>query len=280
MPYAELSDVRLHYHVADYADPWREPAVVLLHHGFARNLEFWRAWVPLLARELRVLRFDARGCGESSIPPPGFAYSFEQAVADALGLLDHLGIARVHWVGEASGGIVGLSLALMHPQRIASLSLCNTPFRLPRATNDMFVPEEVERLGVGHWARKTLSNRLDLDKIDPRWVAWSIEQFDRNSPHAAIAQHGMIAGADLFERLPEVKAPVLVLAGANSRIAPADAMREMQARLPHARLQLSRAMGRASPSAFRSGARPRCARSSRVSETRAFTAATLRRGRA
>jgi 3-oxoadipate enol-lactonase len=238
MPIAQLDDIVLNYHLADYTDPWRASETILLHHGFARNLEFWRAWVLPLARDFKVLRFDARGCGRSTIPPPGFAYSFGQAVDDAVGLIDRLGIERVHWVGEASGGIVGLMLALAHPQRIASLSLCNTPFRLPQATNDLFVPEEVERLGMGHWARKTLTNRLDVDRIDPEWIDWSIAAFDRNAPHASIAQHAMIADADLFERLPEVRTPTLVMAGSNSRIAPADAMRELHERMPQARLNL------------------------------------------
>jgi 3-oxoadipate enol-lactonase len=243
MPFAEIGDIRLHYQLADYTDPWRASEVVLLHHGFARNLEFWRAWVPLLARDFKVLRVDARGCGRSTVPAPGVPYSFRQWAHDAVALLDCLGIERVHWVAEASGGIVGLVAALAHPERIASLSLCNTPFRLPRATNDLFVPEEVERFGMGHWARKTLANRLDLDRVDPNWVAWSVGEFDRNPPHAAIAQHETIADADLFERLRDIRAPVLVMAGANSKVAPADQMRDMHSRLPHAHLRLFEGIG-------------------------------------
>jgi len=61
-------------------------------------------WVPLLAADYRVLWFDARGCGETTKPPPGSRMSFSQLAGDAVGLMDKLGIERVHWVGESSGG--------------------------------------------------------------------------------------------------------------------------------------------------------------------------------
>jgi len=51
-----------------------------------------------------VLWFDARGCGETTKPPPGSRMSFSQLAGDAVGLMDKLGIERVHWVGESSGG--------------------------------------------------------------------------------------------------------------------------------------------------------------------------------
>ena len=159
MPVLAVGNIDVHYKCTDYTDPWRVAPTVLLYHGFGRNLEFWRRWVPLLARDYRVLRIDARGCGKSSVPPPTRTYSMVLAV------LDHLSIDHVHWGAEASGGHVGMALALAHPSRIASLTLCNTPFQLPASTNDLFVPEEIEHLGLGHWAAKTLDRRLDIDKI-------------------------------------------------------------------------------------------------------------------
>jgi 3-oxoadipate enol-lactonase len=47
-----------------------------------------------------------------------------------MAVLDHLSLPPVHWVGESSGGIIGLLLAAAHPERIASLVLCNTSERL------------------------------------------------------------------------------------------------------------------------------------------------------
>src|SRR5262245_64853495 len=68
-----VGDLDIHYDLADYTVPWREtpPQTFLLYHGYARNMLFWRPWVPLLAADYRVLWFDARGCGETTKPAPG-----------------------------------------------------------------------------------------------------------------------------------------------------------------------------------------------------------------
>jgi len=238
-----VGDLDIHYHIADYTDPWRTPDTVLLHHGFARNMEFWRPWVPLLARDYRLLRFDSRGHGRTTVPPPATAYTLAAMVADAVGLMDALCIERVHWAAEASGGIVGMAVALAHPQRVASLTLCNTPFRLLKATNDLFVTEEVEKYGVGYWARKTLGNRINADKVPAGWVEWSIAEIDKTPAHIAIAEHIMLEQGDLYPRLREIRQPVLIMAGAEGKIAPKEHMQQMRAQLPDARLQLFEGYG-------------------------------------
>lgn len=243
MPTVRVDDLDIHYHVADFVDPWRARDTVILHHGYARNMEFWRPWVPLLAPYYRVVRVDARGCGRSGVPPRGLPYTLDLMVKDALAVIDRLGIDRVHWAAEASGGHEGLALALAQPQRVASLTLCNTPFQLPKATNDNFSEEEVEAHGLGVWARRTLPNRIDLDKVSAQWCEWSIAEHDKTPRHIAIAQHAMIAQGNLLPRLREVKAPVLVMAGRNSSIAPAEQMIEMQRQLPHAKLVLFEGYG-------------------------------------
>jgi len=238
MALATVAGIGIHHEMADFTDPWCRSETVLLHHGFGRNLNFWREWVPLLARDYRVLRMDARGCGKSQVPPRGAPYTLDMMVRDAVGLLDQLGIERVHWGAEASGGHVGLALALSHPHRVASLTLCNTPFQLPQSANDNFSEAEVEQFGLGHWARKTLPNRMDMDRVSPAWQEWSIAEHDRTPRHVAIAQHAMIAQGNLLPRLHEVRVPVLVMAGSNSKIAPKQQMIQMRDALPQAKLVL------------------------------------------
>ena len=65
-----------------------EPETILFHHGFCRNMDFWRGWVPELARNYRVLRFNSRGCGGTTVPVPGEPYHANQLVGDSLGLMD------------------------------------------------------------------------------------------------------------------------------------------------------------------------------------------------
>src|SRR3977135_1833546 len=100
-------------------------------HGFARNALFWNRWVPAIAETRRVYRPDLLGCGLSDPPPDGYCYTRETIGARILAVLDGLSLPQVHWVGESSGGIIGLLLAASHPERVASLVLCNTPTRIP-----------------------------------------------------------------------------------------------------------------------------------------------------
>jgi 3-oxoadipate enol-lactonase len=237
-----VADIEIRYELVDYTPPWlpRPPDTVLLFHGYARNLLFWQPLVPLLAGSCRVLRFDARGCGGTSKPPAG--YSLEQLVRDATGLMDALSIERVHWVGESSGGIVGLVAALTVPGRLHTLTLCDTPFKRPADIAATYTLGETDRaaafekFGVGGWCRRTLSYRLDTDKAAPELCEWYIAQMDKTPKHAAVALEQMIGRGDLWPRLPEITTPTLILAGEKSPIAKEAMMKEMQQRLPAAKL--------------------------------------------
>ncbi|HKA43275.1 MAG TPA: alpha/beta hydrolase [Burkholderiales bacterium] len=241
---ARVGDIDIHYDLADYTVPWREtpPETFLLYHGYARNMHFWRPWVPLLAADYRVLWFDARGCGETTKPPPGSRMSFSQLAGDAIGLMDKLGIERVHWVGESSGGIVGMTAALEHPHRLSTLTLCDTPFRRSANIATTYTLGEptraaaFDKYGVGGWCRQTLSYRIDTTKASPALCEWYIEQMDRTPKHCAVAMDEAVAAGDVWPRLPEIKTPTLILSGAKSPIAQEAEVKAMQQRMPAAKL--------------------------------------------
>ncbi|MBI3042018.1 MAG: alpha/beta hydrolase [Betaproteobacteria bacterium] len=246
-----VGDIDIRYELADYTLPWRRdpPETVLLHHGYARNMLFWQPLVPLLAGSRRVLRFDARGCGETTQSPPGRVYSFEQFVNDATGLMDALGIESVHWVGESSGGIVGLCAALTRAARLQTLTLCDTPFKRSSDIATTYAVGEsdraaaFEKYGVGGWCRKTLSYRLDTTKATPELCEWYIAQMDRIPKPIAVALERMIGQGDLWPRLPEITTPTLILAGEKSPIATESLMQSMRERMPAAKSVTLRGYG-------------------------------------
>ncbi|HEV2009030.1 MAG TPA: alpha/beta hydrolase [Burkholderiales bacterium] len=251
LPKMRVGDIEIEYQVSDYTDPWREtpPETIVFHHGYCRNMDFWRGWVPSLARDYRVLRFNSRGCGGTTAPQPGAPYHAEQLVGDALGLMDTLGIERAHWVGESSGGILGIVAALGHPERLQSLILVNTPFKLPGAVVETYNVGEadhataIEKYGVGEWCRKTLSYRLDTSKASREMQEWHIREMDKVPKHVAIAHHLMAAGGNMIPRLPEIEMPILIMSGANSPPAKKDQMEQMQARMPNAKLVIFEGYG-------------------------------------
>jgi pimeloyl-ACP methyl ester carboxylesterase len=91
--------------------------VVLLHPGIADSRS-WDLVRPLLAERVRVIRYDARGYGQS--PPPTAEY---RQVDDLVAVLDHFGVPSAHLAGCSMGGGTAIDLALMKPDRVRSLTL-------------------------------------------------------------------------------------------------------------------------------------------------------------
>ena len=138
-------------------------------------------------------------------------------------MLDGLSLSKVHWVGESSGGIIGLLLAAAHRDRIASLVLCNTPTRIPDhvkrtyALGHASASEAMRVSGVGAWCRQTLGNRLDLAHASEALRDWVVREMDRTPP--------------------DVAAPVLLLSGDNSPIASAQ-QKALAETLPNGRVEM------------------------------------------
>lgn len=92
---------------------------VLLVHGFPDDHTVWRNQIPaLVAAGYRVIAPDTRGCGDSSIAAHTADYHIDKLVADLVGLLDALGVQKVHVVGHDWGAIQGWHFAIRHPERV------------------------------------------------------------------------------------------------------------------------------------------------------------------
>ena len=249
MPMIPVADgLSVHCAIDDYLWPWQKATPVLMMHGFARNARFWHRWVPPVAETRRVYRPELLGCGKSEPPPPGYRYTPEAIAGQIITVLDALKLERVHWVGESSGGIIGLLLAAAHPSRIASLVLCNTPTRISQEIRRIYAldkatsSEAMQAYGVGAWCRQTLGYRLDLDHADPKLQDWVVAEMDRTRPDVAAAMHDCFETVDTLPLLPAINQPVLMLSGDKSRIAAAQ-QRALAERLPQARLDLFEGYG-------------------------------------
>jgi 2-hydroxymuconate-semialdehyde hydrolase len=98
---------------------------VLFIHGSGPGVSAWANWrlaLPELAKRHRVLAPDMVGFGFTA-RPAGIAYDLETWVKQAVGLLDALGLARAHIVGNSFGGAIALALAIRHPERVGRLVL-------------------------------------------------------------------------------------------------------------------------------------------------------------
>jgi pimeloyl-ACP methyl ester carboxylesterase len=104
-------------------DSGGEGPPVLLCHGWPDSLELWRHQTPALeAAGYRTIAVDLRGFGESDKPSAVEDYDILKVIGDLIGVLDHLDVSRVHFVGHDWGGAIGSVFAAMVPARVASLT--------------------------------------------------------------------------------------------------------------------------------------------------------------
>ena len=101
-----------------YAEFGRGEAVILLHGGLG-NSNYWGNQVPTLATRYRVVVIDSRGHGRSTRNDR--PYSYELMASDVVAVMDHLKIGSAAIVGWSDGAIVGLELAIHHPDRVSRL---------------------------------------------------------------------------------------------------------------------------------------------------------------
>jgi 3-oxoadipate enol-lactonase len=103
--------------------------VVLLSNSLMSNYDMWDWTVPAISDRYRVLRYDTRGHGRSGTTPG--PYSIEMLADDAAALLDALSISKAHIVGLSMGGMIAQQLGARYPQKVLSLSLCDTASEMP-----------------------------------------------------------------------------------------------------------------------------------------------------
>jgi pimeloyl-ACP methyl ester carboxylesterase len=112
---APVNDIEMYY--ATYGDP-ANPALLLLHGGLG-NADYFVNQIPAFSEDYYVIAADSRGHGRSTMSEQQIGYSL--MASDVLALLDFLEIDKVNLVGWSDGGIIGLDIAINHPERLIKL---------------------------------------------------------------------------------------------------------------------------------------------------------------
>jgi pimeloyl-ACP methyl ester carboxylesterase len=111
--YAPVNGIKIWYATFGHGAP-----VILLHGGLA-NSNYWGKLVPALARHYRVIVMDSRGHGRSSRDAQ--PYGYDLMASDVTALMDYLKINKAALVGWSDGAIIGLDIAMHHPERLTKL---------------------------------------------------------------------------------------------------------------------------------------------------------------
>jgi pimeloyl-ACP methyl ester carboxylesterase len=237
MPDHTLDGTNLHYETRGNGSP------LLLLNGIGLDLSAWGPIADALARQRRIVLIDARGSGRSGPPPEPCTTA--RLAADALALLDHLALGPVDVLGLSLGGLVAQELALAAPRVVRSLVLAATAARLPGRS----------RRALDAW-RRLLLTAADPDAFRREQLAWvlgaatveadaavegiatALAGTPAPSPQGFSAQADACIAHDARDRAGRIRAPALVLAGADDALVPPGATEALAKLLPRARCEV------------------------------------------
>lgn len=211
-------------HNGDVTLVWEETGSgppVLLVQGLGYPRWGWESLVPLLADRFRVISFDNRGIGESSVPPG--PYSAAQMADDALAVLDAAGVDRAHVIGASLGGMIAQELTLTHPERVDRLVLlCTTPgapngYPMPEVTLRLFA--EAQTLDPAESLRRFVVNSLGADP-DEELIERIVSRRVASPPDPAGWAAQAAAGTTYWggDRVGQITAPTLIVTGTEDRV--------------------------------------------------------------
>jgi pimeloyl-ACP methyl ester carboxylesterase len=222
--FAELPGVRL-----CYRDTGGNGIPVVLMHAATGSSRVWEYQIPAFtAAGFRVIAFDRRGFGRTTIVPGGTQPG--TAADDLQALMDFLHVDRFHLIGTAAGGFASIDYALSFPQRLRSLVLANTIGgvqdesylalgRRIRPPEFNALPADVRELGPSYRAANPEGTR--------RWI--ELERSNRSEgtpPPAQTMRHRLT-----FALVETIRTPALILTGGADLYAPPPAMKLIAERI-------------------------------------------------
>jgi pimeloyl-ACP methyl ester carboxylesterase len=223
MPTAVLNEIEIYFEENGQGEP------VLLVPASWWPSDTWNVGaVPFLSRRFKTITLDCRGTGRSSKPTDG--YTVTQFAQDCIALLDHLGVSRCHAVGFALGGQVVQAMAIERQDLVATVTIAaagagaKTLDGGPRSLSPD-TEREIRAIGFERYIRNYIENdtvafnpdfyRAHGDVVaalaDAVWSGQSTPEMFRRHEDARLSW-------DTLAKATEVKAPALVLCGADANV--------------------------------------------------------------
>jgi pimeloyl-ACP methyl ester carboxylesterase len=199
---------------------------ILFMHEFAGDHRSWEPQVRSFGRHYRCITYNARGYPPSDVPTDQDAYSQEIAVADAVAVLDGLGIERAHIVGISMGGFCALHFGLRHPDRAASLVVAGCGYGAQPERQEAFraesavIADAFEQEGSAAVAERYAVGpaRVQFQNKDPRgWAEFARQLAEHSAEGAVLTMRGVQRNRpSLYALTAELQAltvPTLIVTG-------------------------------------------------------------------
>lgn len=229
--------MKLHYRVDGNPDG----APVVFANSLGTDMRLWDDVLPLLPKELRVIRFDKRGHGLSSQPPA--PYSMGALVNDTEQLLDHLNVRDCLFVGLSIGGMIAQGLAVKRMDLIRAMVLSNTGTKIgTKGVWDERIAQ-VNEEGIASLADAVMTRWFSEEfRAKPELELW-YNMLERTPAVGYAGCSAAISGSDFYTTTASLRLPTLGIAGSEDGSTPPDLVREMVDLIPGSQFQLIRGAG-------------------------------------
>lgn len=230
---SELNDTTVRYAVEG---PGGAPALLLIN-SLGTDHRMWSRQERAFTERYRVIRYDARGQGGTAAPDP--PYAIEDLGADAVALLDHLGIERTHVCGVSLGGFVALWLAINRPDRLHTAVYADTAARIGTADG---WNERISAVRDGGMVsiRDLVMERFFSDRFrdeEPEVVADIGDALEGHRPEGYIGHCTALRDGDLRDDVGAIGVPSLVIVGTADVSTPPEESRWLHERIAGCRLE-------------------------------------------
>lgn len=234
MPKTILNGLSFYYEVHGQGEP------LLLSAGLSCGTNHWANILKQLSERFTVIIYDNRGVGQSDAPDS--AYTIELMTLDVCALLNYLQIPAAHILGHSMGGCIAQQMALTFPHRVKKLVLSNTLLRMNAVSR-------MAQLSLLHMKESNVAAEMQVEALlpwifsneflsQPEKVGLLAEQILNNPfPQTLIGlkrQLDALLDFDSSSWCHKIKAPTLIIAGAEDVLCPSDSERLFRY-LPHAR---------------------------------------------
>ena len=211
MPFANVHHAQIHYAL----EGSQEKSALIFSNSLGATLSMWDPQLAECQKSFRVLRYDTRGHGKSSVTLG--PYAIEQLAKDVLALADSLSIDRFHFCGLSMGGQTGMWLASNAPQRLHRLILCNTAARIGSAEMWDARVDTVRRNGMSYIAPAVIERWFTtaFRQENPAVIGNIRTALEQTNPEGYTANCAAVRDFDFRERLSQIHTPTLVISGAH-----------------------------------------------------------------
>ena len=211
---------------------------VMLSNSLGTTMQMWEPQMRALTQLFRVIRYDRRGHGKSSVPPG--PYSIERFGRDVIAILDDLNIDKVHWCGLSMGGMVGQWLGAHAPERLGKIVLANTACYYPDPTNWLNRIKAIRDGGMAAVADTVIAAWLTADfrEREPQIAARLKSMLSATPVEGYLACCEALSTLDQRALLPTITNPTLVIAGRHDMATPVAAGELIRSQIPGASLTI------------------------------------------